>query len=142
MLVRTDCGTKNGVIAAMQSFFRASGDDAFAGEKAHIYGSSHSNQTIEAWWSFLRHNRSGFWIDFFTDMVEQTILQLGNEFHMECLWFCFSWLIQLDLDKVMEHWNSHYIRKSRYDTVSGIPNVLYMLPDYNGKQDCLVPLAN
>ena len=102
MLVHTDCGTENGIIAAMQSFFRASGDDAFADEKAHIYGLSHSNQRIEAWWSFLRCNRSGFWIDFFKDMVEQTILQLGNEFHMECLWFCFSWLIQLDLDKVME----------------------------------------
>ena len=55
---------------------------------------------------------------------------------------CFSWLIQQDLDKVTEHWNSHYIRKSRYDTISGIPNILYMLPEYNGKQDCLVPLEN
>lgn len=142
MLVRTDCGTENGIIAAMQSFFRAGGDDAFAGEKAHIYGSSHSNQRIEAWWSFLRRNRSSFWMDFFKDMVEQAILQLGNEFHMECLWFCFSWLIQHDLDNVRDHWNSHYIRKSRYDTVSGIPNILYMLPEYNGKQDCLVPLSN
>ncbi|CAB4011709.1 Hypothetical predicted protein [Paramuricea clavata] len=59
---------------------------------------------------------------------------------MECLWFCFSWLIQQDLDRVKDHWNSHYIRKSRYDTVSGIPNILYYLPEYNGKQDCVCPV--
>jgi hypothetical protein len=140
MLVRTDCGTENGMIAAMQSSFRANGNDMFAGEKSHIYGSSHSNQRIEAWWSFLRRNRSGYWIDFFKDLVEQTTLQLGNTLHMECLWFCFSWLIQQDLDRVKDHWNSHYIRKSRYDTVSGIPNILYYLPEYNGKQDCVCPV--
>ena len=140
MLVRTDCGTENGTIAAIQSSFRANGEDMFAGEKSHIYGSSHSNQRIEAWWSFLRRNRSGYWIDFFKDLVEQTTLRLGNQLHMECLWFCFSWLIQQDLDKVRDHWNSHYIRKSRYDTVSGIPNILYHLPEYNGKQDCLYPI--
>ena len=140
MLVRTDCGTENGLIAAMQSSFRANGADIFSGEKSHIYGSSHSNQRIEAWWSFLRRNRSGYWIDFFKDLVGETTLQLGNILHMECLWFCFSSLLQLDLDKVKDHWNSHYIRKSRYDTVSGIPDILYFLPEYNGKQDCLCPV--
>ena len=49
----------------------------FSGGKSHIYGSSHSNQRIEAWCSFLRRNRSGYWIDFFKDLVEQTTLQLG-----------------------------------------------------------------
>ena len=140
MLVRTDCGTENGLIAAMQSSFRANGADIFSGEKSHIYGSSHSNQRIEAWWSFLRCNCSGYWIDFFKDLVEETTLQLGNTLHMECLWFCFSSLLQLDLDKVKDHWNSHYIRKSRYDTVSGLPDILYFLPEYNGKQDALLTL--
>lgn len=140
MLVRSDCGTENGIIAAMQSVFRSSGDDAFAAEKSHIYGSSHSNQRIEGWWSFLRRNRTSWWIDHFKDMVESNLLQLGNDLHMECLWFCFSHLIQDDLDKVREHWNSHYIRKSRFDTVSGIPDILYLLPEYVGKHDCLVSL--
>ena len=140
MLVRTDCGTENGTIAAMQSSFRANGEDIFAGEKSHIYGSSHSNQRIEAWWSFLRRNRSGYWIDFFKDLVAETTLLLGNTLHMECLWFCFSWLIQKDLDNVKDHCNSHYIRKSRYDTVSGTPDILYFLPEYNRKEDCLCPV--
>ena len=81
MLVRTDCGTENWIIAARQSFFRASGDDAFPGKQTHVYG---SNQQIKGWWSFIRCNRSSFWMD----LVEQTVLQLDNDFHMECL--CFS----------------------------------------------------
>lgn len=28
----------------------------------------------------------------------------------------------------MEEWNSHYVRKSRFQTFSGIPNNLYFLP--------------
>ena len=140
MILRSDCDTENGIAAAMQCFFRANGNDAFAEGKSHIYGSSHSNQRIEGWWSFLRRNRTSWWIDFFKDMVQSNVLQLGNELQMECLWFCFSQLSQDDLDKVKEHWNSHYIRKSRFDTIAGIPNILYLLPEYVGKHDYLVPL--
>lgn len=137
MIVRTDCGTENGIIAATQCYFRSAGNDAFAGYKSHVYGSSHANQRIEGWWSFLRRNRTSWWIDYFKDMVTSTLLNVGNEFHMESLWFCYAHIIQADLDNVVEHWNSHYIRQSRHDTVSGIPDILYSLPEYYGKTDCL-----
>ena len=83
--VRTDCETENVLVAAMQCYLRADGLDESAGEKSHIYGSSPANQRIEAWWSFLRRNRSGWWIDFFQDMCQRGILELGNTYHMECL---------------------------------------------------------
>ena len=41
----------------------------------------------------------------------------------------FSKLIQNELDQVREHWNSHYIRVSRYHTPSGIHDQLYFLPE-------------
>ena len=41
--VRSDCGTENVVVAALQSYFSDS-------EDAHVYGSSHHNQRIEGWW--------------------------------------------------------------------------------------------
>ncbi len=141
-IVRSDCGTENGIVAAIQCFFRSSGLDTFAGERSHIYGSSHSNQRIEGWWSFLRRHRTSWWIDFFKDMVESNILNLGNDLHMECLWFCFAHLIQADLDKVKEQWNSHCIRKSRFDTVAGVPDILYFLPENFGKSDCHFPISN
>ena len=60
---------------------------------------------------------------------------------MNSLWFCFAKLIQADLDQVKDHWNSHYIRKSHHDTVSGVPDVLFFLPEYSGVTDCLVPVT-
>jgi len=60
---------------------------------------------------------------------------------MECLWFCFSGLIQQDLDKVKEHWNSHYIGRSRYDTVRGRPSELFYLPKLHNTEDFLAPVS-
>ena len=45
--IRTDCGTENCALAAIQCYFRREHTDEFAGDKAHIYGSSHSIQRIE-----------------------------------------------------------------------------------------------
>lgn len=73
-------------------------------------------------------DRSSWWINFFKDLIDQEIFNRGSELEFECLWFCFSHLIQADLDKVREHWNAHYIVSSRYDTISGRPNELYFLP--------------
>ena len=53
---------------------------------------------------------------------------VGNTLHMEYLWFCFSKLLQDDLDKVKDHWNSHKISKSPYSYVHGVPDVIYFLP--------------
>lgn len=47
----------------------------------------------------------------------------------ECLWFSFSQLLQKELDEVQHHWNTHYIRRSRHDTLPGRPDELYYLPE-------------
>lgn len=140
--VRTDCGTENVLLCAMQCYLRADGNDDCAGEKAHVYGSSPANQRIEAWWSYLRRNRSGWWIDFFQDMLQHGILEIGNTLHMEALWFCFNQILQDDLCKVKDHWNSHYIRKSHNETMSGIPDILYFLPEYYGGVECLMEISH
>ncbi|CAB3995690.1 Hypothetical predicted protein [Paramuricea clavata] len=54
---------------------------------------------------------------------------------MQCLWFCFKNILQADLDSVKDNWNSHYIRRSRHDTIPGRPNELYYLPENSGFQD-------
>ena len=120
--VRSDLGTENGMVASAQAYFR--NDLA-----SHTYGSSPHNQRIEGWWSFLRRNNSSWWINLFKDAMEREIFTPGNEMQMECLWFCFSGVIQKNLDKIKSHWNSHYIRRSRYETMAGRPNELYFLPE-------------
>lgn len=128
-LLRSDNGTENVIMAGIQSYFRCDGEDDLAGVKAHRYGSSHTNQRIECWWSFLRKNRSNWWINFFKDLVEAGHLNTASDLHKECLWYCFAQLLQQDLDFVKQHWNSHYIRKSRFDTIAGRPNELFFLPE-------------
>lgn len=126
----SDLGTENGLAAAIQSFFRDNPD-------AHRYVSSPRNQRIEGWWSFYSRNRSHWWKNFFADLESQGILDTSSEVRMECLWYCFSPLIQEDLNFVMNQWNTHRIRKSRHDTVSGRPDALFFLPQHYGGVDGL-----
>ncbi len=127
----TDLGTENGTIAAIQGFFR---DDP----NSHRYVPSPRNQRIEAWLGIFRKSCTTWWINFFKDLVAQGILDLSSELDMECLWFCFAELIQKVLNEVKEHWNTHSIRKSRHDTVSGRPDSLFYLPNHSGGNEYMI----
>lgn len=127
-MVQSDCGTENGIVAGIQSFLWQS-------EEAHRYGSSPSNQRIENWWSHMKKSFSSWVIDFFKCLVSEGTLIPGNHVHMECVWFVFSDFLQDELNEVMFHWNTHYIRRSRHDTVGGIPDVLFFMPNATGHTD-------
>ncbi|PFX16160.1 hypothetical protein AWC38_SpisGene19588 [Stylophora pistillata] len=142
ILLRTDCGTENGVMAAMQCYFRQNGEDAFSGERAHKYGSSPANQRIKAWWSYFRKGRAGWWIDFFKDMVNAGVSDVGNVMQMEALWFSFEAVIQNELDNVKQHWNTHRIRRSGHGTVPGVPDVLFYLPQRSDAFECKQAVEN
>ena len=60
---------------------------------------------------------------------------------MICLWFCFKDILQADLDHVRDHWNTHYIRKSRHDTIPGRPDELFYLPENGGFEDFKCPVT-
>lgn len=142
LLTRTDCGTENGTLAALQCYFRRDDVYPLAGEHAHRYGTSTTNQRIENWWSSFRRANSNWWIHFFKDMLDANILNTSNELRKECMWFCFNGVLQETLDQVKEYWNSHYIRSSRHETVAGVPDILYYLPERSNNCDCLVPLSD
>jgi len=129
--VRTDCGTENVFISASQCFLRRDHNDDHAGEKAHIYGSSHHNQRIEAWWSQFRKMKTQYMMTFFRKMVTSGEYNADDEIQKACIQFCFGDLIQSELDNCKEFWNSHYIRKSQRSQTHGRPNVLYHTPSFN-----------
>jgi len=58
---------------------------------------------------------------------------LGHQVH-ECVWFVFSVFLQKQLDEVRYERNTHYIRKSKNNTVRGIPDVNFFSPS-DGFQD-------
>ena len=77
-------------------------------------------------------------MNLFKDLVERGDLNTSNNLLKDCLWFCFAELLQQDLDAVVEHWNTHRIRKSRHDTIHGVPDVLYYLPEGRGGESGLL----
>ena len=62
-------------------------------------------------------------------------LNLDNEYTSECLWFCFYCVLQSSLDEAQLYWNTHYIRPSCHETVAGVPNILFDIPEQFGGFD-------
>ena len=83
---------------------------------------------------------------------------------IEAIWLSSSWLHRLfqslnfmvgtsqnkqpscnsngkELDEIMEHWSTHYIRQSRCDTIAGKPDVLYHLPESVGALNYIKPVT-
>ena len=57
----------------------------------------------------------------------------------DCLRFCFTHLVQSDLDAIIHLWNTHRLRRGM-NNFGGIPDELYMLPFLNGKplHSCII----
>ncbi|XP_046585128.1 uncharacterized protein LOC124292120 [Haliotis rubra] len=132
--IRMDRGTENVFIEDIQKAMRWSHTDDMAGENSVLYGSSHRNQRIERWWLSLRQNGADYWINLFKDMESQGIVSTDNNLHMECLRFCFTRLIQTELDQIANEWNQHRVRRTGAD-VSGKPDLLFFLPSEYGTVD-------
>ena len=109
-------------MAGIQSFFRNNPD-------THRYIPSSRNQRIECWWSFFRRSNASWWVKHFKDLCDDGIVDLNVQLEKELLWFCYAEVLQTNPDKVSIHWNSHYIRSSRHETVPGNPYSLYYLPE-------------
>lgn len=68
-------------------------------------------------------------------------MNLENDYTNECLWFCFNSVLQSSLDEVKLYWNTHYIRPSRHETVGGVPDILYTIPEEFGAFDCKINVS-
>jgi len=130
-VLRTDCGTENVIMAAIQCALRGS-------RHGHVYGNSQNNQRVESWWCFLRKRRMQWWIDLFDDLEQYGAINVARIDHIECMRFCFMGIIQRELAEVKTLWNGHRIRKSQgAKCPSGIPNQLFYFSGI-GTRQCLI----
>eukprot|EP00794_Sanderia_malayensis_P001627 gene1627-1806_t len=127
----TDLGTENGIAAAIQAFVL---DDS----KAHRYVPSPRNQRIEGWWSHCSKYYTSWWRNFLSDLEFRNVIDMSLELSKECLWFCFSPLLQTQLDSFKKEWNTHRIRRSRHNAVAGRPDVLFFIPERHGGESNLL----
>uniref|UniRef100_A0A1A8MDN9 Integrase core domain-containing protein n=2 Tax=Nothobranchius pienaari TaxID=704102 RepID=A0A1A8MDN9_9TELE len=134
--LRTDCGTENGLMAALQCCLRSEQTDEFAGARSHMYGTSMSNQRIESWWSYFRKQRIQFWLELFGDLRERHLFN-GSSDHTRLLQYCFLDVLQEELNEHKQYWNTHVIRPVRQSKCpSGRPEAMYYLPHRFNANNC------
>ena len=141
-MIRTDAGTENVVIHALQIALRMNHTDDMSGFRSVSIGRSTSNQRIEMMWSFMRRNLSQFWRNFFLQLVADNLLSNTDELQLESMRFCFLPLIQNHLNVFKDTWNNHRMQANRRNGVlTGIPNNLYNMPLLYGTVDYKYPLS-
>ena len=74
--VRADDGTENGVVEAIHTYLRSTHDGSSTGLGSFLIGRSTSNQRIEAYWSQLVKDGPGWWMNFFKDMIRDSLTAL------------------------------------------------------------------
>ena len=133
-MLRTDHGNETGVMAAAHCTLRQNAD-------AHRYGTSVANQRIENFWSHFRRTFTSWLVNFLKQMVDEGLLDLGNHFHMQCIWFSFSDLLQFELNNFAERWNTHHIQSSKPNCIAGVPDQLFTSPEECGYINCRTRLS-
>ena len=104
-MVWADCGTENGILAALHQVFH---NDANNQQMyGHRYVASTSNQRIEAWLSNFRKSCSEWWIGLFKDLTASGAFLPGNLIQTYCIRYCFMDILQKELDFVATTWNEH-----------------------------------
>ena len=120
------------------SVFYVKIEDLISNKNSFVYGSSTThNQRIECWWAILRCSRLNWWINLFKDISAENILDTSLTHHVEFLRFCFSGILQEELDETRWLWNNHFVRKSRNAECPGSrPDVLFYTPSLVGERYC------
>ena len=122
----------------MQRFLRRCFEDTLSSQASFRYGSSTSNQRIEAWWSQFRRAKGTWWINFSKDLIDSDIYDNSINYHVKMLRFCFVSIIQHELDEMKTIWNTQEVRNS--ESPPGRPNVLYSLPERSSGRNCSFPI--
>ena len=69
-------------------------------------------------------------------MLDEGLLELGNHFHMQSIWFSFFDLLQFELSNFAELWNTHHIRSSEPNCIAGVADQLFTSPEEYGYINC------
>jgi len=67
--IRSDDGTENSIVEAIQIALRSAHTDEYSGLGSYLIGTSTSNQKIESLWSQFRNDRILWWRDFFLELI-------------------------------------------------------------------------
>lgn len=91
--VRADLGTENGMVERVQNCLREehNNDNSLP---PFLYGTSPTNQRIEAWWCILRKHHSQFWLNLLHSLKDEGVFS-GSYLDKSLIQFCFLKIIQV-----------------------------------------------
>jgi len=125
--IKADDETEHAIIEPMHVYLSSLDREEVTGAFSII--TSPQNQRIEAYWSFLKRDKIGWWRALFEDLADLNLLQTSDPVMVDCLRYCFIAIIRRDLQSVKEDWNNHLISKGRGNKgPTGRPNSMYFLP--------------
>lgn len=111
-------------------------DDTLGGLNSVIQGKSTANQRIKSYWSQLRRARIYHYISYYKDMRDSLIFDNSDPIHIEYIRYCFGPLINYELERTLEEWNKHSIRKQKFrEGPAGKPNYLFECAPALGSRD-------
>ena len=136
--IRSDDGTENSIVEPLQIFFRSWHADEHSGLASFSIGTSTSNQRIEAYWSHLIKDGTGWWMNFFKDVRDFGLFDDSDPVQVDLIRFCFMAILRHELHKVVEMWNQHIIALSKCGKNGSRerPDVMYFLPHLYEAEDC------
>ena len=138
-VIQGDRGSGNITLCGIKRFLRRNFSESFSGYDSFHYGSSTSNQWIEAWWSqFIKANGT-WWINFFKSLIDSNIYSIN--YHVEIMRFCFMLIMHQELDEMKWMWNTQCIgevRNSKWPP--GQLNILYFMPEESGRRSFRFPV--
>ena len=89
---------------------------------------SPQNQSIESYWWVLQRDRLEWWRRFFQNLVDLELLNTDDPVVLNCIYYCFMWIIRDELNSVKEGWNSRNISRSHKSGPTDPPSCMYHLP--------------
>ena len=117
--MRSDDGTENSIVEALQIFLRSQHNDEHSGLASFSIGTSTSNQRIEAYWSHLIRDGPGWWVNFFKDLRDFDLYNDSDPVQVDLIRFCFMDILRDELHKIAEMWNQHIIAPSKFANNNG-----------------------
>ena len=89
---------------------------------------SPQNQSIESYWWVLQRDRLEWWRQFFQNLVDLELLNTDDPVVLNCINYCFMWIIRDELNYVKEGWNSRNISRSHKSSPTDPLSCMYHLP--------------
>lgn len=129
-VIRSDKGVETLMLANLHHALARVDSPELPFSDCYFYGTSTSNQRIEAWWGQWTRAKGHYWGDYFKKLEDHRLWVADSTIDQVSLLAVFMPIIRSELGRFVDLWNNHKIRKQakRPWVVAGQPWLNYRHP--------------